>query len=137
MFHLDALRKEGLIGHLGLTNTDTAHLRLVVESGIPIVSNQICYSLLDQRAAGEMATYCTRKGVAILAFGTLAGGFLTDKWLVRCAFFDRNSHSRMPVVPTPARLKLLQACDQWHSSQVSTFLTGSHCKLRPNTEGEK
>jgi hypothetical protein len=28
-----------------------------------------------------------------------------------------------------------QACDQWHSSRVSTFLTSSHCKLRPNTEG--
>jgi hypothetical protein len=23
----------------------------------------------------------------------------------RCAFFDRNLHSRMPLVPTPARLK--------------------------------
>jgi hypothetical protein len=41
----------------------------------------------------------------------------------------------MPLVPTPARLKLLQACDQWHSSQMSTPLTSSHCKLRPNTEG--
>jgi hypothetical protein len=28
-----------------------------------------------------------------------------------------------------------QACDQWHSSRVSTPLTSSHCKLRPNTEG--
>jgi hypothetical protein len=53
----------------------------------------------------------------------------------RCAFFYRNSHLRKPLVPTPARLKLLQACDQWHSSQVSTFLTSPHCKLRPNTEG--
>jgi hypothetical protein len=39
--------------------------------------------------------------------------------------FDRNSHSRMPLVSTPARFKLLQACDQWHSSRVFTFLTGS------------
>jgi hypothetical protein len=54
---------------------------------------------------------------------------------VRCAFFDRNFHSRMPLVPTPARLMLLHACDQWHSSRVFAHLTGSHCKLRPNTEG--
>jgi aryl-alcohol dehydrogenase-like predicted oxidoreductase len=27
---------------------------------------------------------------------------------VRCAFFDRNLHSRMPLVPTPARL--MRAC---------------------------
>jgi hypothetical protein len=50
--------------------------------------------------------------------------------------FGRNVlHSRIPLVPTPARLKLLHACYQWHSSRVSTFLTSSHCKLRPNTKG--
>ncbi|MGA0919800.1 MAG: aldo/keto reductase [Gemmatimonadaceae bacterium] len=81
LVYLDELRQAGRIAHLGLTNTDTAHLRLVVESGIPIATNQICYSLLDQRAAGAMAEYCARRGVALLAFGTLAGGFLTDRWL--------------------------------------------------------
>jgi hypothetical protein len=45
------------------------------------------------------------------------------------------SHSRMPLVSTPARLKLLHVCDQWHSSRAFTPLTGCHCKLRPNTEG--
>jgi aryl-alcohol dehydrogenase-like predicted oxidoreductase/enamine deaminase RidA (YjgF/YER057c/UK114 family) len=81
MLWLDELRREGAVAHLGLTNTDTAHLRLLVESGIPIVTNQVCYSLLDQRAAGAMAAYCAARGVRILAFGTLAGGFLTDRWL--------------------------------------------------------
>ena len=57
---------------------------------------------------------------------------------VRCAFFDRNLHSRMPLSFTPVlRLKLLHACDQWHSSRVFTPLTGPHCKLRPNTEGRR
>ena len=49
--HLQELRDEGLIGHLGLTNCDTAHLRVVVESGFDVVSNQISYSLVDTRAA--------------------------------------------------------------------------------------
>jgi hypothetical protein len=31
---------------------------------------------------------------------------------VRCALSERNLHSRMPLVPTPARLKLLHAHDQ-------------------------
>jgi hypothetical protein len=56
---------------------------------------------------------------------------------VRCTVFG-NLHSRMPLVPTPALLKLLQACDQWHfseSSRAFTSLTGLHCKLLPNTEG--
>ncbi|MBX9928121.1 MAG: aldo/keto reductase, partial [Gemmatimonadaceae bacterium] len=81
MIWLDELRQEGAIRALGLTNTDTAHLRLLVESGIPIATNQLCFSLLDQRAAGAMAQYCTARGVKLLAFGTLAGGFLTDRWL--------------------------------------------------------
>jgi aryl-alcohol dehydrogenase-like predicted oxidoreductase/enamine deaminase RidA (YjgF/YER057c/UK114 family) len=81
LFWLNELRKEGLIRHLGLTNFDADHLRVAVSSGIPIVSNQISYSLLDQRASGEMTEVCEQYGVKILAFGTIAGGFLTEKWL--------------------------------------------------------
>jgi hypothetical protein len=39
---------------------------------------------------------------------------------VRRTPFDRNLHSRMPLDPTHVRLKLLHACDQWHSSREST-----------------
>lgn len=81
LFHLAELRDEGLIGHLGLTNFDTAHLRILTESGIEVVSNQVSYSLLDQRARGPLTTLCQRSGVQILAYGTLAGGLLTDRYL--------------------------------------------------------
>ncbi len=81
LFWLQELKKEGLIRQLGVTNFDAAHLRVAVASGIEIVSNQICYSLIDQRAHGAMAEVCQQYGVKILAFGTLAGGFLTEKWL--------------------------------------------------------
>ncbi|TNF43978.1 MAG: aldo/keto reductase [Cytophagales bacterium] len=81
LFWLKELKEEGLIGHLGLTNFDTAHLNIVLNSGIEVVSNQVCYSLLDQRAAGEMTALCQKHEVKLLAFGTLAGGFLSDKWL--------------------------------------------------------
>jgi len=81
LFHLQELQQEGLIRHLGLTNFDTAHLQIVLETGINIVSNQICFSLLDQRANSGMSRLCEEKGVKLLAFGTLAGGFLTEKWL--------------------------------------------------------
>jgi aryl-alcohol dehydrogenase-like predicted oxidoreductase/enamine deaminase RidA (YjgF/YER057c/UK114 family) len=81
VFHLQELRSEGLVRHLALTNTDTQHLRMLLDSGVEIVSNQICYSLLDQRAGGPMTELCLERGVGILAFGTLAGGFLTGRWL--------------------------------------------------------
>ncbi|WP_439106159.1 aldo/keto reductase [Congregibacter sp.] len=79
--YLKELQDEGLIGHLGLTNFDTAHLRVVLESGIDIVSNQLCFSLLDQRAANGMLELCQQRNVKVLAFGTLAGGFLSERWL--------------------------------------------------------
>ncbi len=81
IFELQALKDEGLIRHLGLTNTDTVHLRMLVESGIEIVSNQVSYSLLDQRALGAMTEFCLEHGVHLLAFGTVAGGFFTERWL--------------------------------------------------------
>jgi len=81
LFWLTELKHEGLIQHLGLTNFDTAHLHIAVTSGIPVISNQICYSLLDQRASGAMKEVCLQYNVRVLAFGTLAGGFLSNKWL--------------------------------------------------------
>lgn len=81
MFWLQELQEEGLIKHLGLTNFDTAHLSIVVNSGINVVSNQVCFSLLDQRAGGAMSEFCLKHGVKLLAFGTVAGGFLSEKWL--------------------------------------------------------
>lgn len=81
LFYLNELKEEGLIKKIGVTNFDAAHLRIVCASGIPLVSNQVCHSLIDQRASGNMVQVCEEYGVKILAFGTLAGGFLTEKWL--------------------------------------------------------
>ena len=81
LFDLQDLKTRGLIRHLGLTNVDTAHLRVVVASGIDIVSNQVSFSLLDQRAAGGLAPFCVERRVRLLAYGTLAGGWLTERWL--------------------------------------------------------
>lgn len=81
LYWLQELREEGLIKHIGLTNFDTAHLQIIVNSGIRVVSNQVCYSLLDQRAAGKMTELCRQHDIKLLAFGTVAGGFLSDKWL--------------------------------------------------------
>ena len=81
LFWLQELKEEGLIKHIGLTNFDSAHLSIVVNSGIEVVSNQVCFSLLDQRAAGAMSKLCLKHKVKLLAFGTVAGGFLSEKWL--------------------------------------------------------
>jgi aryl-alcohol dehydrogenase-like predicted oxidoreductase/enamine deaminase RidA (YjgF/YER057c/UK114 family) len=81
MAELARLREEGVIGHLGLTNFDTDHLRLLVRHGVPIATNQVSFSLLDRRAAGRMSEFCRASGVRLLAYGALAGGFLSERWL--------------------------------------------------------
>ena len=78
---LAALRTEGLIGEVGTTNFDTDHLRLLVSHGIPILTNQVSFSLLDRRAAAQMSAFCLDHGVKLLAYGTLAGGLLSERWL--------------------------------------------------------
>jgi aryl-alcohol dehydrogenase-like predicted oxidoreductase/enamine deaminase RidA (YjgF/YER057c/UK114 family) len=81
MKELVALQAEGRIRHLGLTNFNTDHLRLLVRHGFPVVSNQVSFSLLDRRAAEDMSAFCGENGVRLLAYGTLGGGFLTDRWV--------------------------------------------------------
>ncbi|MDQ0395474.1 aldo/keto reductase [Labrys monachus] len=78
---LAKLREEGLIRHLGVTNFDTDHLRVLVGEGIPLVSNQVSFSVLDRRAAEEMSAFCLAHGIRLLAYGTLAGGLLSERWL--------------------------------------------------------
>ena len=75
------LREEGLIGAIGVTNFDAAHLALALADGVPVATNQVSFSLVDRRAAGALSELCRDKGVKLLAYGTLCGGFLSDKWL--------------------------------------------------------
>lgn len=75
------LREEGLIREIGLTNFDAAHLHLTLKHGIEVASNQVCFSLLDRRAAGELSEVAAANNVSLLAFGTLCGGFLSDRSL--------------------------------------------------------
>ena len=79
--HLESLRIEGKIRHLGLTNFDTRHLQKIVDEGYQIVSNQVQYSLIDRRPEMQMARYCEEQGIHLLAYGTLAGGLLSERYL--------------------------------------------------------
>jgi aryl-alcohol dehydrogenase-like predicted oxidoreductase len=80
---LDELRREGKIDLLGGTNFDCAHLEAMVAAGVPIKTMQVQYSVLDRRPAASMAALCARLGVSLLCYGSVAGGFLSEKWLGR------------------------------------------------------
>jgi aryl-alcohol dehydrogenase-like predicted oxidoreductase len=81
LVHLSNLRDKGKIKHIGLTNFDTERLQIIKEQGLQIISNQIQYSILDQRPEKLMVPFCQQNGIQLLSYGTLLGGFLSEKYL--------------------------------------------------------
>ena len=76
-------QRAGKIRHVGLTNFDPAHVQAIVAAGVPVVSHQVQYSVLDRRASGTMTQTCARRGIGLLCYGVVAGGFLSERWLGR------------------------------------------------------
>lgn len=79
--YMAELQKEGKIKHLALTNFDTEHLKIITHSGIKIVSNQVQFSLIDRRPLVKMVSFCQEYDIKLLAYGTLCGGLLSEKYL--------------------------------------------------------
>jgi diketogulonate reductase-like aldo/keto reductase/enamine deaminase RidA (YjgF/YER057c/UK114 family) len=95
LHELAGLRREGLIREIGVTNFDAAHLHLALADGVPVLTNQVSFSLLDRRAAGPLAEICAASSTRLLAYGTLCGGFLSERWLGQPEPDDLSDWSKM------------------------------------------
>lgn len=78
---LNELRQEGKIQNVGGTNFDVARVKQVLEAGIPLASMQVQYSVLDNRPEHGFADLAAANGITLLCYGSVAGGFLSDRWL--------------------------------------------------------
>jgi len=79
--HLADLQKEGKIRHIGITNFDGAHVKELLDAGIAIAANQVQYSVLDNRPEADMQTIAEEYNVPFLCYGTVAGGFISNRYL--------------------------------------------------------
>jgi len=79
--HLKALQDAGKIKYIGVTNFDVPHLQELLDARVPVVSNQVQYSVLDHRPEQGMVELCERHSISLLCYGTVAGGFLSDRYL--------------------------------------------------------
>lgn len=77
---LDELRAAGKIRHVGLTNFDRRRVNDIVDAGVPVVSHQVQYSVLDRRPSAWAGDGVT-PSIGLLCYGALAGGFLSERWL--------------------------------------------------------
>ncbi len=81
LHHLSKLQAEHKIKHLGLTNFDTERVKIMLDNGHAIVSNQVQYSILDQRPEKLMTPFFSKNNIKILSYGVLLGGFFSEKYL--------------------------------------------------------
>jgi aryl-alcohol dehydrogenase-like predicted oxidoreductase/enamine deaminase RidA (YjgF/YER057c/UK114 family) len=112
LHELARLREEGLIAELGVTNFDAAHFNLALSDGVPLLTNQVSFSLMDRRAAGDLAEVCERHGAWILGYGTLNGGFLSDRWLGRPEPEEIGDWSKMKY------RRFIEAAGGWDAFQT-------------------
>ena len=127
---LSELQAAGKVGHVAVTNLDVARLERIAAAGVELVSNQVQYSVLDRRPEQGLAAYCRASGLHMLAFGTLAGGFVTDGWLGAADPSDHDSRSLVKYRliidefggwdPYQALLFELAAVADQHGVEVST-----------------
>ena len=85
--HVDSLlwladmQSEGKLRQIGVTNYDSVHLQEALDAGVRLVSHQVQYSPLDRRPEACIVDLCQRYQIHLQCYGTVAGGFLGDKWL--------------------------------------------------------
>jgi aryl-alcohol dehydrogenase-like predicted oxidoreductase len=78
---LSELKAQGKIHNIGLTNFDAVHVKEIVQAGITIASIQTQYSILDRRPKAELAPLAKQHDIAILGYGSVAGGLLSKNYL--------------------------------------------------------
>jgi aryl-alcohol dehydrogenase-like predicted oxidoreductase len=81
MLWLDELRQAGKLRFISGTNFDMAHVKAILAAGIPLRTLQVQYSVLDHRPENGMVDLCLANDIALLCYGSVAGGFLSDRWL--------------------------------------------------------
>jgi aryl-alcohol dehydrogenase-like predicted oxidoreductase len=79
--YLAEMQAEGLVRLLGATNFDCPRLEEITRAGVRLVSHQVQFSVVDRRPRNGMVELCRRLGIHLIAYGTLLGGFLSERYL--------------------------------------------------------
>lgn len=78
---LKEMQEAGKINLISTTNFNTKTTREIIEAGVKIATCQVQYSLLDDRPEKDLIKLCEEHDVQLLCYGTVAGGFLSERWL--------------------------------------------------------
>jgi len=131
---LKRLQDKGKIRLLGVTNWDALQIEPFLDAGIDVVSAQVQYSLLDHRPAKTLVDWSSKRQAKLLCYGTLAGGFLTEKWLGRqdpgFSFNNRSLVKYRLIIDEfggwdlfQALIKVLKELSKKHGVSISAIVT--------------
>jgi aryl-alcohol dehydrogenase-like predicted oxidoreductase len=78
---LKELQQAGKIHLVSSTNFNAETTAQIIEAGVDLATVQVQYSLIDHRPEKQLIDLCAKHGTNLLCYGTVAGGFLSEKWL--------------------------------------------------------
>lgn len=131
---LQRLQQSGKIARVSVTNFDVIRLSEIVSAGVRIVTHQLQYSLLDARPELHMVEYCQSQGIGLLCYGTVAGGWLSERWLQQPEPHETSANRSLAKYKLivdefggwsrfQSLLDALSAIAQKHSSDIATIAT--------------
>ena len=112
--YLSDLRDEGIIKHIGLTNFDTERIHIMIDSDLQVVSNQVQYSIIDQRPEEKMIPFCLEHNISLLAYGSICGGLLSERYLGRT---QQPSTAELNTLSLRKYMKIIEAWGGWNLFQ--------------------
>ena len=111
--YLTDLRDNGIIKNIGLTNFDTERVQIMMDADLPIVSNQIQYSIIDRRPEVKMIPFCQKHDISLLAYGSLCGGLMSDRYLER----EKPSSAELDTLSLRKYYQMIEAWGGWNLFQ--------------------
>ncbi|CAM6041647.1 unnamed protein product [Sphagnum compactum] len=124
------LRGKGLITSIGTTNMSTEALALIVDAGVPVVCNQVQFSLLDQRPRELMLKYCKARNIKLLTYGTLAGGLLSDRYSQKKGLFGKYTRPDLNTSSLQMYWRIVKEAggeEHWHQVlSILAEISGTH-----------
>ncbi|MDR2451160.1 MAG: aldo/keto reductase [Candidatus Accumulibacter sp.] len=95
VFHqFEALRKEGLIRSIGLSNFGVRQMAEVLATGVRADSNQLPYNIVSRAIETEITPYCVAHQIAVIGSVGLQQGLLTGKYAKPGDVPPPQAHSR-------------------------------------------
>ena len=100
---LDHIVRSGKALYVGISNYNPEQARVAIDTlkamGTPMLIHQPNYSMLNRTIERGLTDVLTEKGVGLIAFGPLAGGRLTGKYLSGIPADSRAGHDPRYLKP--------------------------------------